>query len=1384
MHGGPIQYEDSHAERLANFLDKQQGSTQTATGQRDEDQDANPFDSKNTNFENEVWHDAAQCERDHLEHKLKELSRLFMSRVHWGFVASTGLLDKIGKQRDDGRPCSTAGYVMQDVQSGAVPIVIDTGCSISVTPFFEDFASESQPAEEEVMQGLKDAVQVKGIGWVDWTTRDVFNRVALVRTQAYHIPEARIHLLSTQTYFQEHDAGSVLQDKEKVILNTANGENLSFPYDLGSNLPSMCLDHRTPRVGLSGRQVMNLMSNKEIEHTLTLLDELNHNMSKPQKELMIWHQRLGHAGFDWIQSLMRKPKDEIGDNDEPPVMPTKISSSANCDKPKCAACALSKAHQRTPKSHTTQTKPENEMAMRRDNLNPGDCVSMDQYQTRIPGRLPHTFGKESPTSRYTVGTIFVDHASGYVHLHHQVSLRSGPTLQGKHDFERFADQFGIKLKSFYADDNPFASKEILDDLELQNQTITFSGVGAHHQNGVSERSIKTVTSWALSYMMHQLLHWPAGFEDDLWPFALGHAITMWNHLPQSRSGLSPLELFTRTKFPRHDIIRNARVWGCPVYVLDPALQDGHKLPKWTKKSRLTLHLGALPTHSPTVSRLLDLKTGHVSPQCHVVYDELFQTVQGQVTEEVFDQATWTDLVRLGHSRCVDPEDDYGDAVPFHDFYKDFVGPLASLDESDTEVLSDSSGNSDPPPAPGSLVTDLECIPPPLPLVSEGDSPPEGDCETSSSKRTPAGPNDPPLIHMDPICEDDDNLKTKPIVRPKHRKKRTPSHDRLQSGTYRTRTGRLVQPTVYTVGTHFQHPTRVHDRSIQSYQHLASGCANQKMRARALLASQEQGLNWTPYLSSFCSVDSKRSMLSMLKTFNLEHNVVEEWTPLALAANGNDADTPNWEQAMNGPNATGFWEACKIEIDTLVKKGCWEVVKKQSWMNISPGTWAFKIKRFPDGPIKKLKARFCARGDKQLHGVDFFNTHAPVVNWTTVRLILTLTAQLGLATKQVDHTAAFIHADIDLPPNFDSVSPEEQARQGVYVEMPRGFAVPGHVLKLKKSLCGLKQSPRNFFNFLKGKLEKAGFEQAHEVDPCLFLSDKVICLTYVDDCVMVAKDVRDIDAIIQRLKDLEIELTEEDDVAGFLGVHIERTSEHIKLTQKGLTKRIIEALQVQDLPTVDTPADTVLGKDLDGDPPNCTFNCASVIGMLWHLCGHGRPDLGFACSQAARFAFAPKRSHELALIRIGQCLKGTMNEGLVMKPMKTDSFKMDVCVDSDFLGIYGKEERTDPDNVRSRTGYIITLNDCPVIWKSALQDGVCLSTMMAEYYALSTAMREVLPLRDLVRVLANGCGIQSDCLTTIRTTLWEDNMGALTLATLDPGQNTPRARFYDLKVHWF
>ena len=490
--------------------------------------------------------------------------------------------------------------------------------------------------------------------------------------------------------------------------------------------------------------------------------------------------------------------------------------------------------------------------------------------------------------------------------------------------------------------------------------------------------------------------------------------------------------------------------------------------------------------------------------------------------------------------------------------------------------------------------------------------------------------------------------------------------------------------------------------------------------------------------------------------------------------------------MHGPLRDGYIEACQKEYDTLEAMGVWEVVSREPWMNVLPCVWALRRKLYPNGLVKKLKARICAGGHRQKEGIDYFDVYSPVVSWSTVRLLLIVSILMNLATLQIDFTSAFVHADIDKPPDFDQLTPEQQSRQGVFMEMPRGFSQPGKVLKLKKSLYGLKQAPMVWFNHLKSKLEHAGFVQCVDVDQCLFVSDKVILLCYVDDCLLYAQNQEDIQEVVQKLRDQKMQLEEESSVEGFLGVDIHRnkTAGTITLTQRGLINRIIEALGVEDLPSVSTPADRILHKDENGNPATGDFNYASVIGMAWYLYGHSRSELGFALSQASRFTHSPRRSHELALIRIGQYLKGTRDKGMILRPTALNHLVMDCFVDSDFIGLHGKEPRTDPVSVKSRTGFVICLNHCPLVWCSKLQESIALSTMMAEYYALSTALRDVLPLRDLVTTVSKAVGISEEHLSTFKVTCWEDNVGALTLANLVPGQNTPRSKHYDVKVHWF
>ena len=118
------------------------------------------------------------------------------------------------------------------------------------------------------------------------------------------------------------------------------------------------------------------------------------------------------------------------------------------------------------------------MLIKLDDLEPGDRVSVDQHKSSSAGRLPNTCGRETSNLRHEGGSIFVDHAAGHIHMHNQVSLNAGSTLAGKHAFEEFADECNVKLERFHADNHPFKFHR---DLELQDQTIAFGAVGAHHR---------------------------------------------------------------------------------------------------------------------------------------------------------------------------------------------------------------------------------------------------------------------------------------------------------------------------------------------------------------------------------------------------------------------------------------------------------------------------------------------------------------------------------------------------------------------------------------------------------------------------------------------------------------------------------------------------------------------------------------------------------------------------------------------------------------------------------------------------------------------------------------------------------------------------------------
>jgi hypothetical protein len=136
------------------------------------------------------------------------------------------------------------------------------------------------------------------------------------------------------------------------------------------------------------------------------------------------------------------------------------------------------------------------------------------------------------------------------------------------------------------------------------------------------------------------------------------------------------------------------------------------------------------------------------------------------------------------------------------------------------------------------------------------------------------------------------------------------------------------------------------------------------------------------------------------------------------------------------------------------------------------------------------------------------------------------------------------------------------------------------------------------------------------------------------------------------------------------------------------------------------------------------------------------------------------------------------------------------VDADFAGRWHKEYSHLRDSVLSRTGFVITFCGCPVTWGSKLQSEIALSTTESEYIALSSATRELLPLRRILRDIIQHSFITlphhvKDTISTPSfsstiqpSRVYEDNSACIVLATTDSPQFKPRTKHISLKFHHF
>jgi hypothetical protein len=1213
----------------------------------------------------------------------------------------------------------------------------------------DDFSTYNKFTEDKRLGGMANGLKIEGSGNIQWSFR-ASNGIFTIKSKCYHVPDSKVRLISPQRLFNAEEGinGRFIVDEHQAKLCFDKVGQLDIEYDSRSHLP----------VAL-GRN----FDSGGAEANVSLLSDENQNLTPAQKLLLHWHHRFGHKGFAAIQRLFRT---------ETPFKSEKFMRASRCTIPKCEICQYAKAHRKSTNGNVKAVNTKTDGVLKAGDLRPGATVSVDHFESRVKGRTAYSKDRLS-SDQYVGGCVFVDHMSGYLHVEHQLGFSSSETIRAKQNYEQLAMNFGVLVDSYVADNGVFKANAFVTHIRDHNQKLSYCGVNAHHQNAIAERSIRTVSECARSMLLHASLHWKDQIQSNMWPLAISYAVHLYNHFPSDK-GLCPADLFTGVTVPRHKL-RDFHVWGAPVYVLDPKLQQGKKLPRWEPRTRRGIFVGLSPDHSSDVPLVLNLNTGHISPQFHVIFDDEFSTVPSLGSEE--EPPPFWNIIDLDNHRLsvpVDPPDNTdSDNTLLHE---EWLTP-PELEER-RRVTTRQGAIRDSFAADS--VLDPSSAPTGLPISPPTSTPVIPPFESSSASQP---------LQRSTIKEPALPLSSMPSS-----PRRSPRLMESQSQLPTTRTKLPSTPSSSSPSPLASLPSPVR-RSARL----------QQPRRSARLAANKCNTSYIDEVFLSSVTDTSRTHQETLLAYHAELQTdldVGGYTgsdPRAYAAKHklNDPDNPTYNEALSGKHATEYEQAMIKEIRQLIKQRTWSAIPRSEVPKTSKGerrpilkgTWAFKLKRLPDGSPLKFKARYCVRGDLQREGVDYFETYAPVVQWSTVRMLLTIILSRNWTTKQVDYTNAFAQAKL---------------KEEVYIEPPKGFGRKDKkdmVLKLIQSLYGLKQAPKTFFEKLRDGLVERGFTQS-TLDPCLFLKKDMICVVYVDDTIIAGPDADKIEELITSLgvakeeQQHTFELRDEGQVGDFLGIRIERCAHNtFMLSQSGLINKVLKAAGMEDSNSAPTPAVTTpMHIDSEGAAFAEKWEYASIVGMLMYLATNSRPDIAYAVNQCARFTHCPRDSHATGVKRILRYLQGTKDKGMYLCP--SGSLQVDCYVDADFAGLWKVEDEQDPVSVKSRSGHLIMFMGCPLLWQSKLQTQIALSTMEAEYIALSNSMRELIAVREILKQIVEkvfqnqSVNFNDASFKTIAKTfgnipqsiVHEDNEACLKFSNMP--KMSPRTKHIAIPYHFF
>uniref|UniRef100_A0A2N9EHC7 Integrase catalytic domain-containing protein n=1 Tax=Fagus sylvatica TaxID=28930 RepID=A0A2N9EHC7_FAGSY len=440
---------------------------------------------------------------------------------------------------------------------------------------------------------------------------------------------------------------------------------------------------------------------------------------------------------------------------------------------------------------------------------------------------------------------------------------------------------------------------------------------------------------------------------------------------------------------------------------------------------------------------------------------------------------------------------------------------------------------------------------------------------------------------------------------------------------------------------------------------------------------------------------------------------------------------SYREAISHP---GWRKAMEEEMHALELNHTWDLIPKPAGTSIVGCRWVFTVKQNPDGTVDRLKARLVAKGFTQTYGLDYTETFSPVAKLNSIRIIISLAANLDWPLHQLDVKNAFLHGDLT---------------ETVYMTQPPGFESKGEcVCHLKKSIYGLKQSPRAWFDKFSKAVVSHGMTRSQADHSVFFKKTRtgiVILVVYVDDIVITGSDKEGIQILINHLSSsfLTKDLGK---LRYFLGIEVARSKAGISLSQRKYTLDILQDTGYLGSKPVATPMEPNLKLMPDeGDFVDDPDTYRRLVGKLIYLT-ITRPDISYAVSIVSQFMTNPRVPHMNAVIRILKYLKNAPGRGLFYR--SSGHLRIEGYTDADWAG--------SPSDRKSTTGYCTFIGGNLVTWRSKKQSVVARSSAEAEYRAMAHTTCELTWLRTVLQ--------EFGLLTQGPTPLYCDNQAAIHIAS--------------------